>query len=459
MPVDIGEIVNLVFEGGSVKGVGHVGALLELEANGFDMRQVQRVGGTSAGSIMAALIAVGYSVTELRDLMFGTDNAPAMNFMDFVPDENLFRVLDGGTELASAVTNTAAARERGGISGNVSSVFQGTRVATAVTPLVTPLIGLMTDLSRKTGVVKGDAIREFIETKISEKLLAIYQEAYAEAPEDADRFKYCTFSMLKDFRQELLDNGADQAASQLKYLRVFAFNIAAGRVEEFSPEASPLVIISDAVRASMAIPFVFCPQQRFIRIEDDDGRPVRVPMLHTTENDDGDGEEIAVPHLYVDGGIVRNFPIETFDEDVARDVAAAADSDDPDTIATRVANAVANATFGFSLANRGDVRYMRGLEDFPTATTSLTGGLMAYSMAVWGAISGAEFRELAASDENKARTVFIDTCGVGMMDFDLDIEAKTELYESGRKAVCEYYGVPYNPPAVPAEEGDLVAAP
>ena len=46
--------IDLVLEGGGVKGVGLIGAVLELDAAGF---RIRRVAGTSAGAIAAALIA------------------------------------------------------------------------------------------------------------------------------------------------------------------------------------------------------------------------------------------------------------------------------------------------------------------------------------------------------------------------------------------------------------------
>jgi len=54
--------INLVFEGGGVKGVGLVGALAVLEERGF---RVRHVAGASAGSIVAVLLAAGYSASEL----------------------------------------------------------------------------------------------------------------------------------------------------------------------------------------------------------------------------------------------------------------------------------------------------------------------------------------------------------------------------------------------------------
>jgi NTE family protein len=62
--------VDLVFEGGGVKGIGLAGALSVLEERGF---LPQNVAGTSAGAITAALLAAGYRGDELRDIVVGLD--------------------------------------------------------------------------------------------------------------------------------------------------------------------------------------------------------------------------------------------------------------------------------------------------------------------------------------------------------------------------------------------------
>lgn len=61
---------DLVFEGGGVKGVGLAGALSVLEERGF---APENVAGTSAGAISAALLAAGYSGSELRDVVLDLD--------------------------------------------------------------------------------------------------------------------------------------------------------------------------------------------------------------------------------------------------------------------------------------------------------------------------------------------------------------------------------------------------
>ena len=62
-------IRNLVMEGGGIRGIAYVGALQVLDSNGV-LARIERVGGTSAGSIQACLLAVGYTPGEMhRELM------------------------------------------------------------------------------------------------------------------------------------------------------------------------------------------------------------------------------------------------------------------------------------------------------------------------------------------------------------------------------------------------------
>lgn len=62
---------DAVFEGGGVKGIGLAGALYYAEK---EMKvEWQNVAGTSAGAIVAALLASGCSAAEIKDIVFGLD--------------------------------------------------------------------------------------------------------------------------------------------------------------------------------------------------------------------------------------------------------------------------------------------------------------------------------------------------------------------------------------------------
>lgn len=70
---------NLVFEGGGVKGIAYVGALGVLERKGI-LKDVVRVGGTSAGAINAALVGLAYTPSEMKAIL------AALDFKKFLDD-------------------------------------------------------------------------------------------------------------------------------------------------------------------------------------------------------------------------------------------------------------------------------------------------------------------------------------------------------------------------------------
>jgi NTE family protein len=77
-PADAGPValdrkpVHLVFEGGGVKGVAYVGALQVLGENDL-LEDVTSVAGTSAGSITALAVALGFTPDEITTLILNLD--------------------------------------------------------------------------------------------------------------------------------------------------------------------------------------------------------------------------------------------------------------------------------------------------------------------------------------------------------------------------------------------------
>lgn len=63
-------LADAVFEGGGVKGIGLVGAVVEAEARGY---RWCHLAGTSAGAIVASLLAAGYSGRELARILKDVD--------------------------------------------------------------------------------------------------------------------------------------------------------------------------------------------------------------------------------------------------------------------------------------------------------------------------------------------------------------------------------------------------
>lgn len=61
---------DAVIEGGGVKGIGLVGAIYEAESRGYKWK---RLAGTSAGAMIAALLAAGYTAKELKEEIINLD--------------------------------------------------------------------------------------------------------------------------------------------------------------------------------------------------------------------------------------------------------------------------------------------------------------------------------------------------------------------------------------------------
>ena len=70
---------NLVFEGGGVKGIAYIGAMQVLHNRGT-LPEILRVGGTSAGAINALIFALGYTISEQKEILQDT------NFTKFMDD-------------------------------------------------------------------------------------------------------------------------------------------------------------------------------------------------------------------------------------------------------------------------------------------------------------------------------------------------------------------------------------
>jgi NTE family protein len=87
---------DLVLSGGGVLGIGHAGAVGVLEERGYRFR---RIAGTSAGSIVGALLAAGMPATRLREVI------AALDFRRFIDKDALDRIPLVGPPLSVVLQN------------------------------------------------------------------------------------------------------------------------------------------------------------------------------------------------------------------------------------------------------------------------------------------------------------------------------------------------------------------
>lgn len=97
-PANYAGKVDLVLQGGGVKGIGLVGAVNTLRRDRYP--DVQRVAGTSAGAIVASLIAAGMAPEKMEEVMRGLDYTEFQDggFLPHLglPGKGLELLLNGG---------------------------------------------------------------------------------------------------------------------------------------------------------------------------------------------------------------------------------------------------------------------------------------------------------------------------------------------------------------------------
>ncbi|GBE66762.1 membrane protein [Mycobacterium sp. MFM001] len=82
----MGNKTDLVLSGGGVKGIGLVGAVVALMEAGYE---IPRVSGTSAGSIVGAILAAGYDQLTPEEVRHLTMTVPYRKFLDPGPIERI----------------------------------------------------------------------------------------------------------------------------------------------------------------------------------------------------------------------------------------------------------------------------------------------------------------------------------------------------------------------------------
>ena len=300
---------DLVLSGGGVLGVGHVGAVSVLATRGFEFK---RIAGTSAGSIVGALLAAGMSPVRMHDLIAELDYR---------------RFLD---------------RDR-------------------LAPLSVVL---------ENGYAEGNYFHRWLDARLAE----LGVKSFADLRID--------------------DPGADPREENRWRLTVMAADVTRGEFLRLPGDYERYGLapdeqrVADAVRASISVPYLF--------------EPWRLSYAGGAS-------------LLVDGGLISNYPIDTFDR--------------TDGAPSRW------ETIGVTLLPElpaGDVRLipelglLRPIPGFrfleSVLTTAVVGRDQGYLAQPW-------VRE---------RSIEVDGLGVSPFDFTIDRATAERLYESGRRAATEF---------------------
>ncbi|WP_432404754.1 patatin-like phospholipase family protein [Wukongibacter sp. M2B1] len=190
-------------------------------------------------------------------------------------------------------------------------------------------------------------------------------------------------------------------------------NLSTGFSNIFSCKNTPKMSISDAVRISMSIPLIFTA----VKLGE---------------------EDCSSKNVYVDGGVLNNYPIRLFDstEYVDKDYFIPLHYEkinmgEGETSIHYVCN---KETLGFRLDSKDKIDVYRRnrkpkyrkINNFFSYTYALINTI----------IEGQQDHHLNSSDWK--RTIYIDTLGVKTIDFDISEEKKEELIKSGKDSTEVY---------------------
>ena len=181
-------------------------------------------------------------------------------------------------------------------------------------------------------------------------------------------------------------------------LYIVVSNISRHRPEVFSYRTTPDAAVADAVRISMSIPLYF--------------EALRY-----------DGKKFGGGDYYVDGGLYKNYPLDIFEsEHIVSDPRNFTDGVNWESLGLYL---IADKDENEELDS---AEYPKNLWEF----VALTGKNYYDYHQLYGLKSNAMYEK---------RTIEINDCGISSVDFDIQPGSETynALYESGRKAVKDYF--------------------
>ena len=319
-----------------MKGIAYVGALEVLDREGI-LNDIERVAGTSAGAMVAVMVALRYSAEEVMQVL-GT-----LNFKDFKDSSK-------------------------GILRDTIRLF------------------------KEYGWYKGDYFRDLM-AKLIEKKTGNGE---------------MTFEQLEE-------------TGKFRDLYLVGVDLTTGLSKVFSAHSqeTKTMKVADAARISMSIPLFFAA----VRGGKDN------------------------KHLFVDGGLLDNYTVKTFDrQNYLADLNNARRTEYYETIneklrmqrsTSRNEYVYNKETLGFRLDAKEDIdMYLTHEENFHEIN-----GFFDYTKALVTTLIDFQTNVHLHSDDWQ-RTVYIDTLGVRAIDFDIPKEKKDELVASGRlytEAYLEWY--------------------
>lgn len=255
-----------IFEGGGAKGITHIGAVKALERARLE---VVGASGSSAGAIIAALVAVGYRADEIYDAATGKHLLG-----DRTPIDLLGRSGWGRLTLLRRMAKPVGVLLL--VMLVVDTVLLGIGplgIETAAAALTAALTGLMAymlwPIVVRRGLFDSGTMRTILDELLRDKVNEQRHKAGKPALDDGERVRF-----------------EHLAIAGCVPLKVIVSDARSGKLVVFDHTTRD-VVIADAVAASAAIPFVF-----------------RSPEIEGARRDR--------QPIFVDGGLISNLPAWAF---------------------------------------------------------------------------------------------------------------------------------------------------
>ena len=275
--------------------------------------------------------------------------------------ENL--VFKGGGVLGMSYAGAIAVLEEKGLLDNVQRVA-GTSA------------GALTALSLCLGYTAGDLKELMSRTNFKD-----FQKDtnYLKITHDYGLYKG---NFLLDWIKEIIaskDKDPEMTFADLKdcdcwELKVFACNLNTTGLQEFSFEQTPEIKIAEAIRASMSIPFFFNAWQ--------------FPNGELNK------------HIFIDGGVLYNYPISAFDN--------------------------LDKTLGLYISTE-DKDEELGFDQIGS-----------YIKRLFKAVLKGQDMDMFKSDEVRKRTIFLDNLHISSTHFDISREEQNKLYEKAVELTSDF---------------------
>lgn len=379
-------VENLVFEGGGAKGVVYLGVMQALEENDL-MKDVKRVMGSSAGSIISMILSLGYNYEECKEILAN--------------DLSLKNLMDQRCEWDPKPINLI------GIPFGISTIC---------------------NLYKHKGAFKGEAIKSVLESLVEKKLKSKiesylkkkYEQLFIEELARCEKQHFskeitkermdmllehllsqyldekmihdlgkATFSQVHEINQELSEY------PELKGLDLFVTGtrLTDGSLKVFSHINDPNMSIALAVRISSSFPGGF------------------EPVYYQG-------------HYYADGGIADNFPITYFDREP---------NDQTSFLSHGLDEAGGNpCTLGFLVDSEQEIkqRFRIAGDDEPKD--------LSFKNFLKHLGSAYQSRLETIKEKHGARAIQIHDVGIETMDLNVSDEKISEAIRTGRRMTQDY---------------------